>query len=86
MVDFNAKSHNEFLDSLWDWDTYDYKSKFMHGATSYIELLNTTYETYQKPSAVLLMHDFDTNHHLFDVTMYFLQTKQCNFKRCFAPS
>lgn len=79
-VNNHKKSHSEFLDSPWDWDTFDYKSRLITDPHAYEALLQSTYETYRQPSAILLVHDFDHNHHLFNITMQFLQNTQCAFK------
>lgn len=76
-VSFNAT--DDFIDPLWDWDTEDYHHKLIHTPDKYKEGLQAFYESYEGPSALLLLHDFDFSHILFEITMEFLIKKGCRF-------
>lgn len=64
-----------YIDSLWDWDTLDYKSKYILNPALYRQQLELFFNAYESNSAVILIHDFENNHHLFEITMDFLLSK-----------
>lgn len=70
---------DSFIDSLWDWDTQDYKSKHIQNFMLYLERLNAFCDTYTSESAIMLVHDFDGNHQLFELTMQFLMAQNIQF-------
>lgn len=37
------------------------------------------FNTYNKKTAIILLHDFDNNHHLFEATMSFLLNQGITF-------
>jgi len=64
-----------YIDSLSDWDTLDYKSKYIQNPELYRQKLELFFNAHKSNSAVILMHDFEKNHHLFEITMDFLLSK-----------
>lgn len=77
-VQFHAQK-DDFIDSFWDWDTQDYSSKYIDNPQLYVKQLKDFYTNYDAPEAVILLHDFDHNHHLFELTMDFLIEKKVEF-------
>lgn len=70
---------DDFIDAFWDWDTKDYKKTYIQDPKSYLELLEDFYQQYPKETAILLLHDFDHNHHLFKLSLEFLLDKKIQF-------
>lgn len=70
---------DDFIDSYWDWDTEDYKTKHISKQKLYLENIRNFFDKYKKDTAVILLHDFDTNHHLFELSMKFLIEKNIKF-------
>lgn len=68
-----------FIDSHWDWDTEDYKTKHIADTNLYIHTMQRFVDNYKKEVAVLLLHDFDNNHHLFEASMTFLFNQNIEF-------
>lgn len=77
-ISFSHRKDN-FIDSYWDWDTKDYKSTLISDQKSYLQGLESFYDNYTEDTAILLLHDFDNNHHLFEVSMQFLSDKNVTF-------
>ncbi len=77
-VFFNKKQPS-FIDSFWDLDTEDYKSKYINDKTLFENRLKELLSNYNHPSMILLVHDFDNNHHLFETTMNLLLKKNVKF-------
>lgn len=76
---FKHKSPDGFVDAQWEWDTKDYKKIVQQNPLEFLALLE---EHWQKTSAkveVLLLHDFEENHALFEITLDFLQRKNISF-------
>ena len=70
---------DSFIDTFWDWDTQDYKKKHIEDPRTYEACLQKSYDACQGDGAILLVHDFAHNHHLFELTMHFLQDKEVEF-------
>lgn len=68
-----------FIDAQWDWDTYDYKRKHIDHPKQYLKLLDHQYQQQVSLQTVLLLHDFDHNHHLFEDTMTYLLNQNITF-------
>lgn len=77
-VEFNNIIGN-FIDAGWDWDTEDYKTKHIDNVELYLHKMQDFLKNYTKHSATLLLHDFDTNHHLFESSMKFLIDNDVRF-------
>lgn len=80
--DFKAVSFdstNSFIDSYWDWDTEDYKTKHITDQNLYVKKMQKFFDNYTKNTAVILLHDFDNNHHLFEASMRFLHNQKIEF-------
>ncbi|MFO1257532.1 MAG: polysaccharide deacetylase family protein [Gammaproteobacteria bacterium] len=78
----NFQPINSYLDSYWDWDTEDYKTKHISNKDLYLSKMHSFLNDYEKEKAVMLLHDFDTNHHLFEASMTFLLNKKIQFLDC----
>lgn len=68
-----------FIDTLWDWDTLDYKSKHKSDPELHRQKLVEFMNSYPHETAVVLLHDFEDNHVLFDVLMQCLLSKNIEF-------
>lgn len=77
-IDFEGFD-DQSLDSLWSLDSQDYKKNFIANESLYLQNFKATYFASERPSEVLLVHDFDYNHHLFMQTMDFLKKQECIF-------
>lgn len=77
-VDFGQPADG-FIDAFWDWDTQDYKTKFIENPNLYASGLIETQQNSPADTAILLLHDFDRNHHLFRLSMEFLTTRNIQF-------
>jgi peptidoglycan-N-acetylglucosamine deacetylase len=75
----NFQPINSFLDSYWDWDTEDYKTKHISDQRLYLMEMKKFFEGCKKDTAVILLHDFDNNHHLFEASMNFLLDRKVEF-------
>lgn len=75
----NFQPTNSYIDSHWDWDTEDYKSKHISDKDSYLNKMHRFFNDYQEDSAVILLHDFYNNHDLFKASMTFLLSKKVQF-------
>jgi hypothetical protein len=45
----------------------------------YLKKMKNFYDGYTKDTAVILLHDFDNNHHLFEASMKFLLDQKVEF-------
>lgn len=61
----NFQTTNSYINSYWDWDTEDYKTKHINDLGAYIKNMKKYFDGYKGYAAVVLLHDFDNNHHLF---------------------
>lgn len=68
-----------YIDSFWHWDTYDYKSKLINNSEEYMKNLIQFQKNSLIEESIMLLHDFDLNHHLFELTMKFLLKKNISF-------
>ena len=75
----NFQSADSYIDSYWDWDTEDYKTKHINDLDAYIKNMNKFFDGYKSDTAVILLHDFDNNHHLFEAFMEFLLNRKIEF-------
>lgn len=63
----------------WDWDLQDYKSHWKNNPEKYREALESSWDHHSNDNPIILMHDFNDSHHLFEITLNFLKDKKCNF-------
>ena len=68
----NPIPNSDEIDMLWDIDTQDYKSKYIQNHDEYATNLKKALNHNQSNSAVILLHDLDHNHHLFETTIELL--------------
>lgn len=73
------QSKSTYIDSYWDWDTEDYKRKYIQDKSLYLKNLECFYSAYKDEIATILLHDFDHSHHLFEESMRFLLDKNVVF-------
>lgn len=78
-IQFDHKKECSFVDAYWDWDTQDYKQQYYNSPGEYLKKLETDWESFTNNPAILLLHDFDHNHGLFEATLDFLRKKNTNF-------
>lgn len=78
-LSFNHLPPDDFIDVPWDWDSIDYKEKNILNEDQYIRNLENFWNQYSDDTAILMIHDFDRNTHLFDKTMSFLLSKKVQF-------
>ncbi|MEB3701947.1 Polysaccharide deacetylase family protein [Candidatus Bealeia paramacronuclearis] len=78
-MDFGHHSDLEFYDAPWTWDTKDYKKDLIESPESYLKKLEDYAEKSSFPEEILLLHDFDHTHHLFEITMSFLMSRDATF-------
>lgn len=78
-INFGNKNLEKFIDVPWTWDPEDYKRKFIQNIRMYKNNLIDVWDTATEEEQILLLHDFDSNHHLFEVTMEFLLGKKVKF-------
>ncbi|HJZ23879.1 MAG TPA: polysaccharide deacetylase family protein [Candidatus Babeliales bacterium] len=70
---------SDFIDASWDWDPQDYKRELIADVLQYEKNLKEFQQGSEKEECVLLLHDFDFNHHLFKITMDFLLRMNIQF-------
>lgn len=75
----NFQPADSYIDSYWDWDTEDYKTKHINDLDAYIKNMKKFFDGYKSDAAVVLLHDFDNNHHLFESSMEFLLKQKIEF-------
>ena len=78
-LDFGISLNQNFIDAPWTWDTYDYKHALINNSTAYQVMLAKKYQTSPLTDEIILLHDFNHNHHLFEATMTFLLQKETVF-------
>lgn len=76
---FDHKKNDSFIDAYWDWDTQDYKEKHYKSPELYLKKLQEDWDNHAQETIILLLHDFDYNHSLFEATMTFLLEKNVRF-------
>lgn len=69
---FPIQNSEKFIDAYWDWDTQDYKKKWILSPKSYRPNLGLEWSKTTHECPVMLIHDFDENNTLFTETMDFL--------------
>lgn len=67
------------IDTPWTWDSLDYKNKMMQNPDLYLQNLENYFQQSEREDEIILLHDFDHNHQLFDITMEFLLNKNVEF-------
>ncbi len=67
------------IDAFWTWDGFDYKSKFIANKDDYADQFEAAILNSTDSRQVLLLHDFETNHHLFEISMQLLEKYKINF-------
>lgn len=77
-IHFDRKP-NHFIDVSWDFDAEDYKTKYIDDLSLYKKHLDHLFNTHKSSSAIVLLHDFDHNRHLFDASMEFFLKKNVSF-------
>lgn len=68
-----AADKDNCIDVFWDWDTQDYKSRYISSPQDYLRNLEAQWASIDSQCPVMLIHDFDHNFQLFEVTMKFLK-------------
>lgn len=71
--------NDPMIDAYWTWNSEDYKRVFIENPTLYEEALQLYWRLSNRPVEVILLHDFQNNHHLFERTMQFLLGKKVSF-------
>jgi peptidoglycan/xylan/chitin deacetylase (PgdA/CDA1 family) len=77
---FDNLSLGPWIDVGWTWDTLDYKKKFLENIKDYLEKFHFDWVKNKENSQILLVHDFEHNHHLFEPAINYLILNGCNFK------
>jgi len=76
--------HDESIDSLWSFDTQDYKKDFIKDKAAFLVNLKINFEQLNQAKSVLLMHDFNFNFHLFIIAMdFFIEKKVAFYLPCY---
>ncbi len=70
---------DDAIDAFWTWDSQDYKKSLIEDADAYMKKFQDHFYESHREIEILLLHDFDSNHHLFEQAMEFLQTKKVEF-------
>ena len=78
-IDFGASLPQNFIDAPWTWDTKDYKRTMIQDSDTYRQEMERHYQTSSLEEEVILLHDFERNHSLFEETMSFLLEKEVTF-------
>lgn len=68
----------KFVDSYWTLDSQDYKQRFIANKDLYLESFIQLIEG-AEGAHILLLHDFENNHALFEDAMGFLLTQDVQF-------
>lgn len=79
-LNIGMQSSVAYLDVPWTWDSYDYKKRFIQDLPLFEAALQQHWHKEQKEEEILLLHDFDTNHHLFECAMHFLLKQHTRFQ------
>ncbi len=75
-LDFGVSLQDNFIDAGWTWNTFDYKKKMIPDRELYRLGLEKHWANSIRETEVMLLHDFDNNHHLFEETMLFFLEKK----------
>ncbi len=75
----NPIPDNDGIDALWDLDTQDYKSKYIQNPQDYAQNLKTLVDAATPAQNTILLHDFDHNHHLFEISIDLLNNLNSKF-------
>ncbi len=67
------------IDTPWTWDTLDYKKKMIQNPDLYLQNLENCFQQSEREDEIILLHDFDHNHKLFEITIAFLLNKNVKF-------
>jgi len=78
-VHFGNLTSTQSLSAPWTWDSKDYKTHLIKNPSNYLEELQKHFEENPSNDEILLLHDFDHTHHLFEITMDFLKSNQVLF-------
>lgn len=70
---------DDAIDAFWTWDTQDYKKRFIENGYEYMNAFQSYFCASNREIEILLLHDFDNNHHLFEQAMQFLQEQKVEF-------
>jgi hypothetical protein len=68
------------IDALYTWNTQDFKSEFIANKDRYLDNFKSQFAKFGNAPQILLLHDFENNHHLFEDALNFLIEKGCEFK------
>lgn len=74
-----SSTEDTSVDSFWDWDTQDFKSSYIKDTQLYLENMQNFAKNYTQESAVILLHDLEGGHHLFEAAMNFLLENNAQF-------
>lgn len=74
-----ALAADEHIDAFWTWDSLDYKSKLIANNDDYGTQFEATILNNTDSCQVLLLHDFESNHHLFETSMEILERHKIKF-------
>ena len=78
-VHFGELTSTQSLSAPWSWDSEDYKTRLINNPTHYLQELQKHSTGNPSGDEILLLHDFDHTHHLFEITMDFLKAKEVSF-------
>lgn len=78
-LNITASFNKKHIDTPWTWDTYDYKQKLINDNSLYKAKLLNYWDQSTNDIEIILLHDFNNNHHLFEETMTFLLKKHVKF-------
>lgn len=70
---------DDAIDAFWTWDAQDYKKKFIENSDDYMKAFQDYFCEAERETEILLLHDFDNNHHLFEQGMQFLRMNAVEF-------
>lgn len=74
-----SNADSNYIDAQWTWDTADYKRSLMEDSDLYLKNFSTFFRKSKNDAEVILLHDFEENHHLFVLSMNFLLKKEVIF-------
>lgn len=78
-VHFGEITSTQSLSAPWTWGSKDYKTHLIQNPSNYLEELQKHFRENPSRDEILLLHDFDHTHHLFEITMDFLKTNEILF-------
>ena len=67
------------IDAFWSWDALDYKSKLIANKDDYAAKFEAAILNNTNSRQVLLLHDFESNYHLFETSMEILERHKIKF-------